>query len=123
MERYSFDDITPPLRVEVTPTGRESDPDGGLEETYRGGIFDRAEDLVTEASEEAVKNMFRLIWTMARNTGWLIEDLQQHPEQASLSGVSVDFGLGFSGEGNVFITRLSANTSIKVSIRWDAKET
>jgi hypothetical protein len=118
MQPYSFDDSDNPIMIEVTPVtlvGDDTTP-----ETYRG-IFDQAGEVVANASEEAIQTAFRLIWTMARNTGWMIRDLKQHEDQESLNQVAVEFGLNFSGEGQVFVAKAEAAASIKVSLKWEPK--
>jgi hypothetical protein len=119
VEQYTFDTNLPPLLIEVTPASSATSGEGAGE-TYRG-IFDKAQQAVSAASDEAVKSAFRTVWMMARNTGWMIQDLQQHPDQQTLKSVSVEFGLNFNGEGQVYVAKGSVGASISISMTWEAK--
>jgi hypothetical protein len=81
--------ITQPLAIQVTAIDLvEPDPTTG-----RGTRGPR--DQIRKLTDEQVREAFGAVEFMAQHAGEMLGRLRERPEQKELSGVEMEFGLGF----------------------------
>lgn len=77
-------------------------------------------DQIRKLTDEQVREAFGAVEFMAQHAGEMLGRLRERPEQRELSGVEMEFGLGFNSELKVYIVGAKAEASLKVKLTWKA---
>lgn len=77
-------------------------------------------DQIRKLTDEQVREAFGAVEFMAQHAGEMLGRLRERPEQRDLSGVEMEFGLGFNSELKVYIVGAKAEASLKVKLTWKA---
>ncbi len=80
----------------------------------------RPQDQIRKLTDEQVQEAFGAVEFMAQHAGEMLGRLRARPEQRELSGVEMEFGLGFNSELKVYIVGAKAEASLKVKLTWKA---
>ena len=104
---------TPPLAIQVTtiPLVEPGQP----ERVTRG-----PRDQIRKLTDEQVQEAFGAVEFMAQHAGEMLGRLRERPEQRDLSGVEMEFGLGFNSEMKIYVVGAKAEASLKVKLTWRA---
>lgn len=102
---------TPPLAIQVTAIPLV-EPDQPVRVT-RG-----PKDQIRKLTDEQVQEAFGAVEFMAQHAGEMLGRLRERPEQRELSGVEMEFGLGFNSELKVYVVGAKAEASLKVKLTW-----
>lgn len=105
--------ITQPLAIQVTAI-QLVEP-GQSERVTRG-----PKDQIRKLTDEQVREAFGAVEFMAQHAGEMLGRLRARPEQKELSGVEMEFGLGFNSEMKIYIVGAKAEASLKVKLAWKA---
>jgi len=103
----------PPLVIQVT-TIPLVEPDQPVRVT-RG-----PKDQIRKLTDEQVQEAFGAVEFMAQHAGEMLGRLRERPEQRELSGVEMEFGLGFNSEMKIYVVGAKAEASLKVKLAWKA---
>ena len=77
-------------------------------------------DQIRKLTDEQVREAFGAVEYMAQHAGEMLGRLRERPEQKELTGVEMEFGLGFNSELKVYIVGAKAEASLKVKLAWKA---
>lgn len=102
---------TSPLAIQVT-TIPLVEPDQPVR-VMRG-----PKDQLRKLTDEQVQEAFGAVEFMAQHAGEMLKRLRERPEQRELSGVEMEFGLGFNSELKVYVVGAKAEASLKVKLTW-----
>jgi len=105
----------PPIHVQVIPIEVVEPAPADQGRVMRG-----PRDQVRKLTDEQVRQAFAAVEFMAQHAGELLGRLRARPEQRQLSGVELEFGLGFNSELKVYIVGAKAEASLKVKLTWQA---
>ena len=105
--------IPQPLAIQVTaiPLIEPGEPD----RVTRG-----PRDQIRKLTDEQVREAVGAVEFMAQHAGEMLGRLRARPEQRELSGVEMEFGLGFNSEMKIYIVGAKAEASLKVKLAWKA---
>lgn len=94
------------------------------ESTDTAGLLQRVKDLLVSPVKK-VERFFdeRLIEGIVRNCDVLTKAFIELKAQSEIppSTAHVEFGLKFTGEGNVYITKFAGEANFRISVDWDLK--
>ena len=105
----------PPIHVQVSPI-EVFEPVPGEE----GRVMRGPRDQVRKLTDEQVREAFSAVEYMAQHAGEMLDRLRARPEQHALSGVEMEFGLGFNSELKAYIVGAKVEASLKVKLTWRA---
>ncbi|HNS02387.1 MAG TPA: CU044_2847 family protein [Anaerolineae bacterium] len=102
-----------PLAIQVTPIDL-------VEPDASGRVTRGTRDQIRKLTDEQVREAFGAVEFMAQHAGEMLGRLRERPEQRELSGVEMEFGLGFNSEMKIYIVGAKAEASLKVKLAWKA---
>ncbi|MBE2234114.1 MAG: hypothetical protein IAE85_11515 [Anaerolinea sp.] len=102
-----------PLAIQVTSIDL-------VEPDASGRVTRGPRDQIRTLTDEQVREAFGAVEFMARHAGEMLGRLREKPEQRELSGVEMEFGLGFNSELKIYIVGAKAEASLKVKLAWKA---
>ena len=107
----------PPIHVQVIPIEVfEPAPDEGSR-VMRG-----PRDQVRKLTEAQMAVAFNVTEKLAGEAAAMMGRLRCQPGQAGLSGMEVEFGLGFNTELQVYVVGAKADASLHVKLTWNPDE-
>lgn len=110
----TMDTPMPPLAIQVTHIDL-------VEPDASGRVVRGPRDQIRKLTDEQVQEAFGAVEFMAQHAGEMLGRLRERPEQGELSGVEMEFGLGFNSELKVYIVGAKAEASLKVKLTWKAE--
>ena len=107
----------PLVHVQVTPIEVfEPTPDEG------GRVMRGPRDQVRKLTEAQMALAFSVTEMLAGEAAAMLSRLHSQPGQAGLSGMEVEFGLGFNTELQVYVVGAKADASLHVKLTWNPNE-
>ena len=107
----------PLVHVQVTPIEVfEPTPDEG------GRVMRGPRDQVRKLTEAQMALAFSVTEMLAGEAAAMLGRLRSQPGQGGLSGMEVEFGLGFNTELQVYVVGAKADASLHVKLTWNPAE-
>ena len=104
----------PPINVQVIPI-EVFEPVPGEE----GRVMRGPRDQVRKLTEAQMGVAFAVAEKLAGEAAAMLGRLRCQPGQAGLSGMEVEFGLGFNTELQVYVVGAKADASLHVKLTWN----
>ena len=107
----------PPINVQVIPI-EVFEPVPGEE----GRVMRGPRDQVRKLTEAQMGVAFAVAEKLAGEAAAMLGRLRSQPGQGGLSGMEVEFGLGFNTELQVYVVGAKADASLHVKLTWNPAE-
>lgn len=105
----------PPIHVQVSPIEVvEPAP------AEKGRVERGPREQVRKLTDAQIAAAFGVAERLAAEAGTMLGRLRAQPDQAGLSGLEVEFGLGFNTELQVYVVGARADASLHVKLTWQA---
>ena len=104
----------PPINVQVIPI-EVFEPVPGEE----GRVMRGPRDQVRRLTEAQMGAAFSVTEKLAGEAAAMLGRLRSQPGQGGLSGMEVEFGLGFNTELQVYVVGAKADASLHVKLTWN----
>ena len=110
-----MEDITPlpPIAVEVTYIEL-------VEPDESGRVTRGPREQIRKLTDQEMREAFEAVEYMAGHAAEMLGRLQSRAEQKDLSGLEMEFGLGFNTELKVYVVGGKAEASLKVKLTWES---